>query len=319
MTPRTARRSNWLDLAQVQLSSAENEKLDRELRNAKHIQIQLQSALEAERINHHRARRESRAIQSILEDTNIELKALKEENSRLREENRLLQSERQGQEEVYNSRSRAPSLSLDAHHKPVIAGQDAAIRRFWGQRRESQSGGGGCLGGHHGPRRRARRASPRRLRRGGACERDGPVSDCRVRRWRAGAPRRRHPPWRSAARRGRRAHSRPVAYLCAPPHRRPAGDLRQPAAGEGWPRRCGRGQQRCVYCDSSADAVTVLAPAFRGCCSGASAGSNTDARLRFGVRRAATTVRERGLCFWDSQKKCIVGRSKQEAKAIQET
>ena len=112
MTPRTARRSNWLDLAQVQLSSAENEKLDRELRNAKHIQIQLQSALEAERINHHRARRESRAIQSILEDTNIELKALKEENSRLREENRLLQSERQGQEEVYNSRSRAPSLSL---------------------------------------------------------------------------------------------------------------------------------------------------------------------------------------------------------------
>jgi hypothetical protein len=78
----------------VQRSSAETERLDRELRDARHIHIQLQSALEAERIHHLRARRENRAIQTVLEEAYVELQALKAENSRLRESNRALLFER---------------------------------------------------------------------------------------------------------------------------------------------------------------------------------------------------------------------------------
>jgi hypothetical protein len=87
---RTSRRSHWLDLADVQRSSAETERLNRELRDAHILHVQLQSALETERIHHICTRRESRAIQTVLEEAYIELQGLKAENAHLRESNSAL-------------------------------------------------------------------------------------------------------------------------------------------------------------------------------------------------------------------------------------
>ena len=75
--------------------------------------MQLQSALEAERINHLRSRRENRAIQAVLEETCMQLQALRDENARLREENRgLLAERREALAGIDAPLTRAPSLPL---------------------------------------------------------------------------------------------------------------------------------------------------------------------------------------------------------------
>ena len=81
------RSKNWLDQADIERNSASLEKLERDLRACRHIQLELQNSLEEERSKTRLARRENKATQAALEETCIELQRVKDDNQRLLEEN----------------------------------------------------------------------------------------------------------------------------------------------------------------------------------------------------------------------------------------